>query len=135
MYNNGALLPHDHGSLSGNVIRSLPGIDQIAPAADAMKILCDPLRMQIFWLLCHCEECVTNIAALVHMSTPAVSHHLRILRSHNLVETRREGKEMYYKSSETALARSLHLMIEELIDITCPGISSAYIHNMEEDLK
>ena len=126
-------LPHDHGSSDNNVIRCLPDIDEIAPAADAMKVLCDPLRMQIFWLLCHCEECVTNIAALVHMSTPAVSHHLRILRAHNLVDTRRDGKEMYYRSSKSDLAGSLHLMIEELIDITCPGVSSACIHTHEPD--
>lgn len=133
--NNSKRLPHDHNGGAEDILCSMPDLTTVCTVAMAMKQLGDPSRLRIFWLLCHCEECVTNIAALVHMSTPAVSHHLRILRSHNLVETRREGKEMYYKSSETALARSLHLMIEELIDITCPGISSAYIHNMEEDLK
>ncbi|MDD6598560.1 MAG: ArsR family transcriptional regulator [Anaerovibrio sp.] len=31
----------------------------------------------MFWILCHCEECVLNIAALLNMSSPAVPHHLR----------------------------------------------------------
>ena len=39
----------------------------------------DPTRVRIFWLLSHREECVINIAAILNMSSPAVSHHLRSL--------------------------------------------------------
>ena len=66
-----------------------------------MKQLGDPSRLRIFWLLCHCEECVLNIAAIVNMSSPAVSHHLRLLKSSGLIVSRREGKEMYYRTADT----------------------------------
>ena len=84
-----------------------------------------PSRLRIFWLLCHCEECVVNIAAIVSMSSPAVSHHLRILKSSGLIVSRREGKEMYYKTADTELAQMLHHMIEKLGRITCPEDEAA----------
>ena len=106
-------LPHDHGHNNEELIRKhLPG--------EAMKQLGDPSRLRIFWLLCHCEECVVNIAAIVNMTSPAVSHHLRILKSSGLIVSRREGKEMYYRTADTELAQMLHHMIEKLGKITCP---------------
>jgi DNA-binding transcriptional ArsR family regulator len=85
-----------------------------------MKMMSDGKRIQIFWLLCHCEECVMNISALVDMSSPAVSHHLRQLKTSGLIVSRREGKEVYYKVADTEKAALLHSMIEQLEHITCP---------------
>jgi DNA-binding transcriptional ArsR family regulator len=55
------------------------------------------------------------------MSPPAVSHHLRILKEGNLISSRREGKEVYYKAADTTQSYTLHIMIEKIIEITCPG--------------
>ena len=114
-------LPHDHGhDKEENIRRHMPGENEIAGVSEAMKQLGDPSRLRIFWLLCHCEECVLNIAALVNMSSPAVSHHLRLLKSSGLIVSRREGKEMYYRTADTELAQMHHHMIEKLGKITCP---------------
>ena len=114
-------LPHDHGHNNEELIRKhLPGEAEIAGVSEAMIQLGDPSRLRIFWLLCHCEECVVNIAAIVNMTSPAVSHHLRILKSSGLIVSRREGKEMYYRTADTELAQMLHHMIEKLGKITCP---------------
>lgn len=72
-----------------------------------------------FLLLCHSEECVINIAAAVKMSSPAVAHHLRLLRLAGLATTRREGKEVFYRVADTELARSMHRMIEEVLHLSC----------------
>lgn len=115
-------LPHDHGHNNNEELirKHLPGEAEIAGVSEAMKQLGDPSRLRIFWLLCHCEECVLNIAAIVNMTSPAVSHHLRILKSNGLIVSRREGKEMYYRTADTELAQMLHHMIEKLGKITCP---------------
>ena len=42
------------------------------------------------------DECVSNIAAAMEMSDPAVSHHLRTLKNTGLIVSRREGKEILY---------------------------------------
>lgn len=119
-------LPHDHGHHNEEKIRKhLPAEAEISGVSEAMKQLGDPSRLRIFWLLCHCEECVLNIAAIVSMSSPAVSHHLRILKSSGLIVSRREGKEMYYKTADTELAQMLHHMIEKLGRITCPEDDTA----------
>ncbi len=115
------VLPHDHGQGNEKIImEQLPKLSVIDAVSAAMKQLGDPTRLQIFWILCHVEECVINIAAAVDMSSPAISHHLRLLKSANLITSRREGKEVYYKAAETELAQSLHHIIEDVGRISCP---------------
>lgn len=117
---NPNFLPHHHGQDEDRIREYLPGEEEIAGVSEALKQLGDPSRLRIFWLLCHCEECVLNIAAIVNMTSPAVSHHLRLLKNSGLIVSRREGKEMYYRTADTELAQMLHHMIEKLGKITCP---------------
>ena len=114
------ILPHAHGSNEGKVAEHMPTENEIAGVSEAMKQLGDPSRLRIFWLLCHCEECVINISSMVDMSSPAVSHHLRQLKSGGLIESRRRGKEVYYKAADTDKTRLLHSMIESMMEIACP---------------
>lgn len=79
-----------------------------------------PTRVRIFWLLSHREECVINLAALLEMSSPAVSHHLRSLTESGLLVSRRDGKEVYYKAADTAQIRMLHEIVEQVMEIACP---------------
>ena len=88
--------------------------------ADIFKMLADSSRVRIFWLLCHCEECVVNISALVSMSSPAVSHHLRQLKDSGLIVSRRVGKEVYYRAAQNELSELLHIMIEKTMEVSCP---------------
>ena len=60
-----------------------------------------------------------NIAALLNMSSPAVSHHLRPLKNGGLITSRREGKEVYYRAADTEQTRLLHDMMEKVMQITC----------------
>ena len=78
-------------------------------------------RIRIFGLLCHCEECVINLSAMVDMSSPAVSHHLKQLKSAGLIVSRRDGKEVYYRAADTEPAQNFHHMIEWLVKIACPS--------------
>ena len=115
-------LPHTHNDAEKEkkVIRSLPGVEEISRVAGAMKQLGDPTRARIFWLLCHAEECVINIAALMDMSSPAVAHHLKLLKDADLIVSRREGKEMYYRAADSDLVEALHHSLETVMDIACP---------------
>lgn len=115
-------LPHNHGQQIEYCIDDMPDTEDFRIISDIFKQLGDASRIKIFWLLCHCEECVTNISALVDMSSPAVSHHLKQLKSGGLIISRRDGKEVYYKVSDTKAADLLHHMIEKLMEITCPVV-------------
>ena len=115
-------MPHHHAhteaavKLSGQLDRA----DDFQAVSEIFKQLSDSSRVRIFWLLCHCEECVMNISALVDMSSPAVSHHLRQLKSSGLIVSRRAGKEVYYKAADTEESRLLHRTIEKIMAMTCP---------------
>ena len=100
--------------------QALAGTREFGVVADLFSQLSDPTRLRIFWMLCHSEACVSNIADLLEMSSPAVSHHLRSLRDTGLISGRREGKEVYYRASEGEAAQLLHHMIEQTMQITCP---------------
>ena len=114
-------LPHNHGQKIEHGFDHMPKEEDFQTVADIFKQLGDGSRIRIFWLLCHCEECVINISALVDMSSPAVSHHLRQLKAAGLITSRRDGKEVYYKAAETDRAQLLHHMIEDLVEIACPS--------------
>ena len=113
-------LPHDHGLHTPPKLAHMPEAAEFEAAAAMFRLLGDASRLRIFWVLCHCETCVINLSAIVEMSSPAVSHHLRQLRSSGLIVSRREGKEVYYKAADTPLVRQLHPMIEKTVQITCP---------------
>ena len=111
-------LPHRHNQSMSQLMSHLPNIEEFQTTADIFKQLSDPTRIRIFWILCHCEECVINIASMMEMSSPAVAHHLRLLKTSGLVTSRRQGKETYYRASDSDKAQALHQMIEYLMELT-----------------
>ncbi len=117
-------LPHQHGEGDHmpRLRQRLSHVEHFQTVADVFKHLDDSTRIRIFWLLCHCEECVVNISAMLQMSSPAISHHLRLLKNSGLIVSRREGKEVYYRAADTAQCRLLHQMIEQIMQITCPKL-------------
>ena len=115
-------MPHHHIDRKDPLFlrQALAGVREFGVVAELFGQLRDPTRLRIFWMLCHCEECVINIAAMLDMSSPAVSHHLRSLRDTGLIVGRRDGKEVFYRAAETEVSQLLHHMIEEAMSIACP---------------
>ena len=116
------ILPHDHGQGIDSALPQMPSLENCQIIADVFKQLGDGNRIRIFWILCHYEECVTNISALVEMSSPAVSHHLRQLKYGGLITSRRKGKEVYYKAADTRQAQLLHTFLEQVMEVACPSV-------------
>lgn len=118
----GKILPHNHSDISDleHVSRHLSRTNDFETVAELFSQLGDPSRLRLFWMLCHCEECVTDIAEMMDMTSPAVSHHLRVLKNCGLIDSRRDGKEVYYKASSGTKARLMHNMIEQVMEIICP---------------
>lgn len=115
-------LPHNHGQEIESLLTNLPASIDFANISELFRQLSDCSRIKIFWILCHCEECVINLSAMMDMSSPAISHHLKQLKSAGLITSRREGKEVYYKANDTKQVHLLHDMIESLTAITCPTL-------------
>ena len=130
----GFVLPHDHGEGGHieNLHRELMNVAHFTAVSEIFKQLSDPTRVRIFWLLSHREECVINLAALLEMSSPAVSHHLRSLTESGLLVSRRDGKEVYYKAADTAQIRMLHEIVEQVMEIACPERTVELTANLSE---
>ncbi|MCH4201115.1 MAG: metalloregulator ArsR/SmtB family transcription factor [Clostridium tyrobutyricum] len=68
----------------------------ICNMAEFFKVLNDPTRLKIINALMLSEMCVCDICAVLGMSQPAISHHLKVLRQTKLIKYRRDGKITYY---------------------------------------
>ncbi len=113
-------IPHLHQHENEKHLQDVPDEKAFIRTAETFQLISDATRLKILWLLCHNEICVNNIAVSLNMSSPAVSHHLRLLKQAGLIENRREGKEMYYKLTATAEAALLHRALDDILDIKCP---------------
>ena len=68
------------------------------------KALADETRQKIMSLCCCKWLSVGEIVNGLHVSQPTVSHHLSILRSAGLVDSRREGKQVFYSLNQEKIA-------------------------------
>ncbi len=74
----------------------LPSPASSAAMAETFKLLGDPTRLRIIQALAVGELCVCDLAAMLGVGRPAVSNHLRLLRTARLVRHRKEGKLAFY---------------------------------------
>jgi DNA-binding transcriptional ArsR family regulator len=88
-----------------------PLVDKVAmreaaeSACALMKVLSNPDRMLLLCELAEGERNVGELQEAVGIQQPTLSQQLAVLREENLVETRREGKNIYYSiASPQALA-------------------------------
>ena len=112
-------LPHDHGTNTATLIQHTPEREIFENVSGLFQLISDPTRLKILWLLCHSEDCVTNIAAAMDMSSPAVSHHLRVLKHANLLMSHRAGKETHYTLASNPMAQLVHNIIDDVFDMNC----------------
>ena len=70
-------LPHNHGQNSNKIMEHSPSAEEFQNISLLLRQLGDGNRLRLFWILCHCEECVINLSAMMEMSSPAISHHLK----------------------------------------------------------
>jgi DNA-binding transcriptional ArsR family regulator len=73
-----------------------------------LKILADPVRLQILFLLREQELCACELELVLEISQPTVSYHLQKLRKVGLVDLVREGR--------WTLIRAREPMIYEWLD-------------------
>ena len=117
--NTKIILPHVHNENTMKLLRTKPDDDVFSVVSGTFGLISDSTRLKILWLLCHTEECVMNIAAAVGMSSPAVSHHLRILKGSGLITSKKIGKEAYYTLAKTEEADLVHKIVDSVFDMNC----------------
>jgi DNA-binding transcriptional ArsR family regulator len=81
---------------------------EVAGLSEVFKVLGDETRTKIIYLLSEEELCVCDLAEILEMSLPAISHHLRLLKAMRLVKYRREGKQVYYSLDDDHIVSLIH---------------------------
>ncbi len=71
-------------------------LQKIQETVRLFKIFSDQTRLRMIALLIEGEFCVQEISETLHMSQSSISHQLKLLRDQNIVEARREGKNIFY---------------------------------------
>jgi DNA-binding transcriptional ArsR family regulator len=70
-------------------------------AAGRARALSDPTRLMLAAALLEASElCVCDLAWIAERSQTLVSHHVRALRTHGIVRSRREGKMVMYSLTD-----------------------------------
>ncbi|MGW1681856.1 ArsR/SmtB family transcription factor [Saccharopolyspora sp. NPDC002376] len=92
--------------------RALPTDDHVEAAVTAFRMLSDPTRVRLLWLLCGAEYDVTTLADLIGVARPAVSQHLAKLRLAGLVSLRRDGRRAVYRARGGHVRRLLAEAVE-----------------------
>ena len=85
---------------------------EVAGLSELFKVLGDETRTRILYLLSLEELCVCDIAEIMEMSLPAVSHHLRLLKALRLVKYRRDGKQVFYSLDDHHIVALIHMAQE-----------------------
>ena len=114
--------------MSGDICESFsPGYDpnderysqlilQVAGISEVFKALSDETRTKIIFLLSAQELCVCDIADILKMSLPAVSHHLRLLRTMRLEKYRRDGKKAFYSLDDDHIVKLIEVAKEHFAE-------------------
>lgn len=98
--------------------------------AHYFKILAHPVRLQILDLLRQGEVCVCHIEVALQKRQAYISQQLMILRDMNVVTTRKNGLQVYYRISDPQMLALLQLLNGEadkpdvLSSCPCPNCNS-----------
>jgi DNA-binding transcriptional ArsR family regulator len=78
-----------------------------ATTSDTFNAIAEPRRRDILDYLAPRERPVGDIVVALGLAQPSVSKHLRVLRDVGLVEVRRDGRQVFYRTNAEGI-RPLH---------------------------
>ncbi|MDO4724087.1 MAG: metalloregulator ArsR/SmtB family transcription factor [Comamonadaceae bacterium] len=97
-------------------------------AVTVLKLLANEDRLLLLCHLAQGESCVSDLAAALGIRQPSLSQQLAILRSENVVSTRREGKRIFYSIAQPEILQMLQL----LHTLYCPSLQGSQANNSAE---
>ncbi len=92
----------------------LPPDSDVEDVADVFSLLGDTARLKILIALRSGSHRVRDLAQAVGSSESSVSHALRLLRAHRVVEVRRLGREAHYALSDSHVRALLELALDHV---------------------
>jgi|SRR3989344_8527394 len=84
--------------------------------ADMCKVFSNPIRLEILNLLRNKEMSVTELIEKTKLSQANISQHLGIMKNKGIAESRRKGKNIYYKLSNPKIIKAFDIIRGVLMD-------------------
>ena len=85
-------------------------------AVGALKVLANEDRLLLLCQLSQGEMCVGDLEQALDIRQPTLSQQLGVLRAEGVVETRRDGKRIYYSLADAQLMQ----VVDLLYRLYCP---------------
>jgi DNA-binding transcriptional ArsR family regulator len=82
-------------------------VPRAATTSDVFNAVAEARRRDILTFLAPDERPVNEIVDALELSQPSVSKHLKVLRDVGLVNVRRDGRQIFYRTNAEAI-RPLH---------------------------
>lgn len=79
-------------------------------AVAVLKLLANEDRLLLLCQLSQGEMCVSDLESVLGIRQPTLSQQLSVLRTEGVVNTRREGKNIYYSVADAALLEILAVL-------------------------
>lgn len=86
--------------------------------ANFCKLLANPKRIEILFLLGEKELCVDEIASIMKVKVPNISQHLAVMREKGVVNARREGNKVFYAIATPKTLQACIIMREAMLERT-----------------
>ena len=84
----------------------------ISISIDELNIFADPLRVEIIEYLAKEQLCTCHLVEMTGARQPTISHHLKLLRDADLVETEAVGRNTYYRLIPERLEQYSNALVE-----------------------
>ncbi len=84
--------------------------------ADVCKTMANPVRMEIIYALKEGEKTVTELVEMMDLNKSNISQHLAVMKSSEMVITRREGQNIFYSIANKKIVEACGLMREVLME-------------------
>ena len=79
-----------------------------------LKVLANPLRLQILEILCRRESSAGQFVQLLGVDQPTISHHLGVLKQGGFVVSRQEGVSVLYRIQNQDMTQFLQKLTKLL---------------------
>lgn len=95
---------------------SLPEEQTVCGISDLFKIFGDTTRLKILFALERGPMCGSHLAEYLGITKAAISYQLKMLRQHDLVRYKKEGKNVIYHLSDDHVRAIIDCAIEHIME-------------------
>ena len=98
-------MKHPASTIDPEALRSAAG-----KAVGALKVLAHEARLLLLCQLSQGEMCVSDLEEALGIHQPTLSQQLGVVRNEGVVNTRREGKNIFYSVADPSMLEILSLL-------------------------